>query len=43
MKELFTQRDPLYAKADATVLTEAKSAENVAAEVVKLAQMSAGW
>ena len=43
MKDLFTQRDPFYAKADATVLTEAKSAENVAAEVVKLAQMSAGW
>ncbi len=43
MRELYTTRDPLYAKADATVLTEAKSAENVAAEVVKLAQMSAGW
>ncbi|OLC06881.1 MAG: hypothetical protein AUH41_11745 [Gemmatimonadetes bacterium 13_1_40CM_66_11] len=43
MRELFTTRDPLYAKADATVLTEAKSAESVAAEVVKLAQTSAGW
>ena len=43
MRELYTTRDPFYAKADATVLTEAKSAENVAAEVVKLAQMSAGW
>jgi len=43
MKELFTQRDPFYAKANATVLTEAKSAEIVAAEVVKLAQTSAGW
>jgi len=43
MKELYTARDPLYAKADATVLTEAKSAENVAAEVVKLAQTGAGW
>jgi shikimate kinase len=43
MRELFQTRDPFYAKADATVLTEAKSAENVAAEVVKLAQTSAGW
>jgi shikimate kinase len=43
MRELFTTRDPLYAKADATVLTEAKSAENVAAEVAKLAQTGAGW
>ena len=43
MRDLFTTRDPLYAKADATVLTEAKSAENVAAEIVKLAQTGAGW
>jgi shikimate kinase len=43
MRELYTARDPFYAKADATVLTEAKSAENVAAEVVTLAQMGAGW
>ncbi len=43
MKELYTARDPFYAKADATVLTEAKSAENVAAEVAKLAQTGAGW
>jgi len=43
MRELYTARDPFYAKADATVLTEAKSAENVAAEVVKLAQTRAGW
>ena len=43
MRELFKERDPFYAKADATVQTEAKSAENVAAEIVKLAQMSAGW
>ena len=43
MRELFLARDPLYAKADATVLTEAKSAEKVADEVVKLAQTGAGW
>jgi shikimate kinase len=43
MRELYAARDPFYAKADAIVLTEAKSAENVAAEVVKLAQTGAGW
>jgi shikimate kinase len=43
MRELFTARDPYYAKADATVQTEAKPAEKVADEVVRLAQMSAGW
>ena len=43
MRELFTKRDPYYATADATVLTEAKSAEKVADEVLRLAQMSAGW
>jgi len=43
MRELLKTRDPFYAKADATVLTESKSAEKVAEEVVRLAQMSAGW
>jgi shikimate kinase len=43
MRELFKARDPFYAKADATVQTEAKSAEKVADEVVRLAQTSAGW
>jgi shikimate kinase len=43
MRELYRTRDPYYAKADAVVLTEAKSLENVAAEVMKLAQTSAGW
>ena len=43
MRELFKTRDPFYATADATVMTEAKSLENVAAEVVKLAQTSGGW
>ncbi|HEY7195329.1 MAG TPA: shikimate kinase [Gemmatimonadales bacterium] len=43
MRELYRTRDPYYAKADAVVLTEAKSLENVAAEVLKLAQTSAGW
>ncbi len=43
MRELFTARDPYYAKADATVQTEAKPAEKVADEVVRLAQINAGW
>ena len=43
MRELFTARDPYYAKANATVQTEAKPAEKVAEEVVRLAQTSAGW
>ncbi|HLQ58195.1 MAG TPA: shikimate kinase [Gemmatimonadales bacterium] len=43
MRDLFTTRDPFYAKADATVLTEAKPAEKVADEVVRLAQTRAGW
>lgn len=43
MRELFKERDPFYAKADATVQTEAKPAEKVADEVVRLAQTSAGW
>src|SRR6266446_8894183 len=43
MRELYTARDPFYAKADATVQTEAKPAEKVADEVVRLAQINAGW
>jgi len=43
MRELLKTRDPFYAKADATVQTEAKPAEKVADEVVRLAQTSAGW
>jgi shikimate kinase len=43
MRELYTERDPYYAKADATVQTEAKPAEKVADEIVRLAQMNAGW
>jgi shikimate kinase len=43
MRELFTERDPHYSRADATVQTEAKPAEKVADEVVRLAQTSAGW
>ena len=43
MRALYTERDPYYAKADATVLTEAKPAEKVADEVLRLAQTNAGW
>lgn len=43
MRTLFTARDPYYAKADVTVQTEAKSAEKVAEEIIRLAQTSAGW
>ena len=43
MRELFTTRDPFYAKADATVMTEAKPLDKVADEVVRLAQTNAGW
>ena len=43
MRTLFNERDPYYAKADVTVQTEAKSAEKVAEEIIRLAQTSAGW
>lgn len=43
MRELFKAREPYYARADAAVQTEAKTAEQVAAEVIRLAQTSAGW
>jgi shikimate kinase len=43
MRTLFNERDSYYAKADATVLTEAKPAEKVAEEIVRLAKTSAGW
>jgi chorismate synthase len=43
MRELLSARDSYYAKADATVQTEAKPAEKVVDEVVRLAQTSAGW
>ncbi|HET8713092.1 MAG TPA: shikimate kinase [Gemmatimonadales bacterium] len=43
MRELYAERDPYYTRADATVLTEAKSVEKVADEIVRLAQMNAGW
>jgi shikimate kinase len=43
MRELFKEREPYYASANATVQTEAKTPEQLAAEVVRLAKTSAGW
>lgn len=43
MRELLTAREPFYAQAHATVLTEAKNPDQVAGEVVRLARSSAGW
>ena len=43
MRDLIKEREPFYAKAHATVQTEAKKAEKVADEVVRLAQTNAGW
>ena len=43
MRQLSKTREPFYAQAHATVQTEAKTAEQVASEVVRLAQSSAGW
>ena len=43
MRELFKAREPFYEMADATVQTEAKLPDQVAAEVIRLAQTSAGW
>jgi shikimate kinase len=43
MRELLKTRDPFYAKADATVMTEAKPVDKVTDEVVRLAQTNAGW
>jgi shikimate kinase len=43
MRELLKAREPFYQQAHATVQTEGKSANQVAAEVVQLAQTSAGW
>ena len=43
MRELLKLREPFYVQAHATVQTEAKTPDQVAAEVVRLAQTSAGW
>ncbi|MEX2157381.1 MAG: shikimate kinase [Gemmatimonadales bacterium] len=43
MQELLKAREPFYKQAHTTVQTEGRSAEQVAVDVVRLAQTSAGW
>jgi shikimate kinase len=43
MRTLLHDREPAYKLADATVETERKTPEQVADELVRLAQMQAGW
>ena len=43
MLELLKVREPFYKQAHSTVQTEGRSAEQVAVDVVRLAQTSAGW
>ena len=43
MRLLIKEREPFYSRADAKVETDRQTAEQVAAEVVRLAQTRAGW
>src|SRR5258706_15464437 len=43
MRVLIKDREPFYLKADAKVETDKQTPEQIAAEVVRLAQTSAGW
>ena len=43
MRNLIKDREPFYTRADAKVETDKKTPEQVAAEVIRLAQTSAGW
>jgi shikimate kinase len=43
MRDLLRDREVAYLEADATVDTDGRSAADVAAEVVRLAQARAGW
>ncbi len=43
MEELLKAREPFYKLAHTTVHTEGRNAEQVAVDVVRLAQTSAGW
>jgi len=43
MRNLIKEREPFYAQADAKVETDKKTADQIAAEVVRLAQTGAGW
>jgi shikimate kinase len=43
MRAIIKEREPFYSQADAKVETDRKTADEVVAEVVRLAQTSAGW
>jgi shikimate kinase len=43
MRELLKEREPFYVKADAQVETDRRTADQVAAEVIRLARTGAGW
>jgi shikimate kinase len=43
MRELFKEREAFYCRADAEVDTDRRTPAEVASEVVRLAQSSAGW
>lgn len=43
MRELLKAREPFYKLANTTVQTEGRTVEQVATDVVRLAQTSAGW
>jgi shikimate kinase len=43
MRALIKEREPFYSQADTKVETDRKTADEVAAEVVRLAQTGAGW
>jgi shikimate kinase len=43
MRQLLTEREPFYRTAHAAVDSDRKTPPQVASEVVRLAQSSAGW
>jgi shikimate kinase / 3-dehydroquinate synthase len=43
MRELLQAREPFYQQAHTKVQTEGRTAEQVAADVIRLAQTGAGW
>ena len=43
MRQLIKEREPAYAQAHETIDTDKKTAVQVAADVVRLAQIKAGW
>jgi shikimate kinase len=43
MRHLIKEREPAYAQAHEKIETDRKTAAQVAAEVVRLAQIKAGW